>query len=486
MRPLEHDDPRWVGTGDRRYRVLARIGSGGMGTVYLGRSAGGRAVAIKMVRPELAEDREFRRRFRREVMVARAVGGAYAVAVLDADPAAEVPWLASEFLPSVSLDEAVRDAGALPAGTVWALAAGMAEALRSIHGAGIVHRDLKPANVLLTADGPRLIDFGIARAVDAATITRPGTRTGSPGFMSPEQIAGDTTGPAADVFSFGATLVFARTGAEPFGEGPWHVRVSRVRTESPRLDEIAEDDLRALIASCMDLEPGRRPTADGLIDRIAALRHDGPGRAYALPAPVAAAIGRRAGEAENPPLPRDGGTGTGTGGTARGHRRSVWAGAGALLTVLVAVIVVLGGAGRPPVAGPGVRDDAAPAVPTGVLPGTGTGATPGVPALTVTPAAPAPSAARGRQLEFHLTGDVRLISVTYTVDGRSKTLKDVKLPWRKTIEIPKSPDINQWRIRFRFPAGAVRWRVLVDGFEAGAGNSSSTLVPSRGGGDGAV
>jgi serine/threonine protein kinase len=245
-----------------------------MGVVYLARARSGRTVAVKVVRAAFAGAPHHRARFRREVDAARRVTGTFTAPVLDADPDAAVPWLVTAYLPGLSLRETVATFGAMPPHTVRALAAGLAEALAAVHRAGIVHRDLKPANVLLTADGPRVIDFGIARALDATTATHAGTRAGSPGFMSPEQVAGDPVGPAGDVFSFGATLAYAVTGAEPFGDGPWHAKMYRIQWEPPRLDGIADDDLRAMIASCLDRDPLRRPTAVWLAETLAPAAED--------------------------------------------------------------------------------------------------------------------------------------------------------------------------------------------------------------------
>lgn len=198
MRPLDTDEPTVVGP----YRLLGRLGSGGMGRVYLGRSAGGRTVAVKIVHPHFALDEEFRARFRREVDAARRVGGAWTAPVLDADPDARVPWVATAYAAGPSLTAAVTELGPLPEHTVRTLGAGLAEALAAVHGLGLVHRDVKPSNVLLTLDGPLLIDFGIARATDGtASLTSTGVSIGSPGYMSPEQILGKGVTGAADVFS---------------------------------------------------------------------------------------------------------------------------------------------------------------------------------------------------------------------------------------------------------------------------------------------
>ncbi|MFC1441725.1 protein kinase [Streptacidiphilus sp. N1-10] len=265
MQALESDDPPQLGG----YRLLARLGAGGMGRVYLARSRGGRRVALKVIRPELADDPDFRARFAREVASARAVGGAFTVAVLDADPQAATPWLATEYVPGPSLSTAVREHGPLPLESVRALAAGLAEALAAIHAAGVVHRDLKPSNVLLAADGPRVIDFGISRAAEATELTRTGMVVGSPGFMSPEQIEGSAVTPATDVFSLGAVLAFAATGAGPFGEGATPALLYRVVHSEPRLEGVPEE-VRGLIGACLAKEAAARPSPDGLLDRLEA------------------------------------------------------------------------------------------------------------------------------------------------------------------------------------------------------------------------
>src|SRR5438034_576062 len=218
MRELQPGDPQLIGP----YRLRGRLGAGGMGRVYLGLSPGGRAVAVKVIRADLAQDSEFRARFRREVAVARTVSGLFTAPVIDADVEAPVPWLATAYVPGPSLADAVSQHGPLPAASVLALARGLAEALSAIHAAGVVHRDLKPANVLLAEDGPRLIDFGISRAIEASVLTHTGLVVGSPGFMSPEQAEGREVGPPSDVFSLGAVLAFAATG-----QGTVRFRVGR-------------------------------------------------------------------------------------------------------------------------------------------------------------------------------------------------------------------------------------------------------------------
>ncbi|MFJ7076259.1 serine/threonine-protein kinase [Streptomyces sp. NPDC098781] len=265
MQPLGVDEPTVVGP----YRLLGRLGSGGMGRVYLGRSAGGRTVAVKIVHPHFALDEEFRARFRREVAAARRVGGAWTAPVLDADPEAAVPWVATAYAAGPSLASAVADAGALPAHSVRALGAGLAEALAAVHELGLVHRDVKPSNVLLTLDGPLLIDFGIARAMDGtASLTSTGVSIGSPGYMSPEQIIGKGATGAADVFSLGAVLAYAATGEPPFSGDSSAALLYKVVHEEPELDAL-DDELRDLVAACLAKDPGVRPTPGEVARRLA-------------------------------------------------------------------------------------------------------------------------------------------------------------------------------------------------------------------------
>ncbi|MEU9386080.1 serine/threonine-protein kinase, partial [Streptomyces sp. NPDC048279] len=247
MQPLAGDEPTVVGP----YRLLGRLGSGGMGRVYLGRSAGGRSVAVKIVHPHFALDEEFRARFRREVAAARRVGGAWTAPVLDADPDAPVPWVATAYAAGPSLTAAVTDGGPLPAHTVRALGAGLAEALAAVHELGLVHRDVKPSNVLLTLDGPLLIDFGIARATDGtASLTSSGVSIGSPGYMSPEQILGKGVTGAADVFSFGAVLAYAANGAPPFPGDSSAALLYKVVHEEPELGSLS-GELREVAEACL-------------------------------------------------------------------------------------------------------------------------------------------------------------------------------------------------------------------------------------------
>ncbi|MBA0052580.1 serine/threonine protein kinase [Streptomyces sp. AJS327] len=254
MNPLEAEDPAWIGS----YRLLGRLGSGGMGEVFLGRSGDGRFAAIKAAHAQLAHDADFRRRFTREVDAARKVGARFTAAVIDADPGARRPWLATEYIPGVSVTDAVAADGPLPEAALRGLLAGVAEALDAIHGAGLVHRDLKPSNVLLADDGPRVIDFGIARSVEHSQITRTGQAPGTPGYMAPEQLRGGTVGPPTDVYALGATLVFAATGDGPFGHGDPLAMIYRTMEDEPQLDGLPES-LRETVNRCLAKDPALRP-----------------------------------------------------------------------------------------------------------------------------------------------------------------------------------------------------------------------------------
>ncbi|MFF0727562.1 Hsp70 family protein [Streptomyces sp. NPDC004134] len=265
MEPLRAGDPEKVGG----FGLRGRLGAGGMGEVFLGRSPGGRAAAVKVVHPHLARQGEFRRRFAREVAAARAVGGAFTAPVLAAGPEDDLPWIATVYVPGPDLAEAVGVAGPLPEGAVWRLAAGLVEALQAVHAAGVVHRDLKPSNVLVAADGPRVIDFGIARTLEDTALTATGLVAGTVGFMAPEQAEGGEVGPAGDVFALGAVIAFAATGAGPFGEGPPLAVLNRVVSGRPRLDGLT-GPLRELVDACLAKNPRERPTLTGLLERIGA------------------------------------------------------------------------------------------------------------------------------------------------------------------------------------------------------------------------
>ncbi|MGW7463028.1 serine/threonine-protein kinase [Streptomyces sp. NPDC054797] len=287
MQPLESGEPRTIGA----YRLLGRLGAGGMGRVYLGRSAGGRTVAVKIVHPHFATDEEFRARFRREVEAARRVGGEWTAPVLDADPEAPVPWVATGYVAGPSLDRALAAHGPLPETSVRAVGAGLARALVAVHGLGLVHRDVKPSNVMLTLDGPRLIDFGIARATDGtASLTSTGVSVGSPGYMSPEQILGKGVTGAADVFSLGAVLAFAATGRPPFTGDNSATLLYKVVHEPPELAALPAGELRELIAACLAKAAADRPAPQAVAAALGAAL-GAPGW---LPAPLVEEASRAA------------------------------------------------------------------------------------------------------------------------------------------------------------------------------------------------
>ncbi|MFF9624780.1 serine/threonine-protein kinase [Streptomyces griseosporeus] len=251
MRELAPEDPQRLGP----IELTARLGEGGMGQVYLGLSPGGRRVAVKTVRAEIAADPRFRERFRREVEAAQRVGGFWTATVVEADPDADVPWVASDYIDAPDMAQRVSREGPLTERDARRLAIGLAEALWSIHRAGLVHRDLKPSNVLVTHDGPRLIDFGIAKAVEGApALTSTGHVIGTPGFMSPEQAGGERVGELSDIFPFGSNFVYATTGVGPFGEGSAPALLYRVVHDEPRLDAMPTGLL--LEARARRLTPG--------------------------------------------------------------------------------------------------------------------------------------------------------------------------------------------------------------------------------------
>ncbi|MGW7038192.1 serine/threonine-protein kinase [Streptomyces zaomyceticus] len=308
MEPLNAEDPVSIGP----FRLFGRLGVGGMGRVFLARSAGGRTVAVKVVHAELAAQDEFRRRFAREVASLERVGGTGTAPVLGSDTEAESPWVAIGYVPGPSLRTVVGDEfGPLPPATVKALASGLARALVHIHAAGLVHRDLKPSNVLLTVDGPRIIDFGIARAVDTIAdgggLTTTGAVVGSPGFMSPEQVRGDRLTPASDIFCLGSVLAYAATGRSPFGtaDSGVHATMFRIAHDEPDLTDLAPE-LAGLIRACLAKDAAGRPSAEEIAETL-------PVPDPWLPADVLARLGRHAArllEAETESV-------TGTGSTAR-------------------------------------------------------------------------------------------------------------------------------------------------------------------------
>ncbi|GGY35175.1 serine/threonine-protein kinase [Streptomyces djakartensis] len=311
MQALTDDDPRQVG----EYQLLRRLGAGGMGRVYLGRSPTGKWIAVKMVKEEWVSSPGFRERFKREVRASRVVSGPGTVQVLTSDPDAPVPWLASDYVPGPSLDEAVRGHGPLPVPALWRLLSGLAEALGTVHACGLVHRDLKPANVLLSADGPLLIDFGIARAAEDVALTRTGVPVGTSGYMSPEQWQGrgrEIRG-ASDVFSLGVVLAFAATGFNPFGSGAGVDY--RIVHEEPDLSGVP-DDLAAVVRKCLAKQPGRRPSPEEL---CAWTEEHGAGPAHWPPASIASEIARRSEQLLSlEAADRDAGTGHDRGGVPPG------------------------------------------------------------------------------------------------------------------------------------------------------------------------
>nr|WP_246108682.1 serine/threonine-protein kinase [Streptomyces sedi] len=364
--PLGAEDPTSVGP----YRLLGRLGAGGMGRVYLGRSAGGRMAAVKVVRGDLASEPEFRRRFRAEVEASRRVGGLWTAPVLDCDTESAVPWVATGYVAGPPLGNVVeRLHGPLPETSVWALAFGLALALRDIHGHGLVHRDLKPSNVMVTLEGPKVIDFGIARAVDAglggsSVVTRTGAMVGSPGYMPPEQIRSERLTGAADVFALGAVLAYAATGRHAFGwdGAPTHTVLYRVMHEEPHLgpeDGPLRGELRALVERCLRRDAAERPS----LDEIEAVGSARSGEGFWLPASLTARLGQDAAallEIETPvaaagatppppahpptptPLPPGGAAPDAPTALPRGRRRgAVLAGVAAAVVLAVAVPVTL-------------------------------------------------------------------------------------------------------------------------------------------------
>ena len=289
---LQPEDPREIGP----YRLLGQLGSGGMGQVFLGMSAGGRPIAVKIIRTELANDPDFRARFRSEVSAAQKVSGLFTALVVDADLDGPMPWLATAYVAGPSLTEAVRGHGPLPSRSLMALAAGLAEGLGAIHAAGVVHRDLKPSNVLLAEDGPRVIDFGISEAAEASAAAGANVMIGSPGYMSPEQVLGAEIGPASDMFSLGAVLTFAATGQGPFGAGSNAALMYRLVNSPAKLGDVP-GELRPLVGRCLAKHPGDRPTAREMLAEVGALQ-PAPGwlaesimSSFVLDRPAAAALG---------------------------------------------------------------------------------------------------------------------------------------------------------------------------------------------------
>ncbi|MEV7728742.1 serine/threonine-protein kinase [Streptomyces sp. NPDC087917] len=289
VEPLRPGDPRTVGP----YRLEGRLGAGGMGQVFLGASTSGRRVAVKLIRPELAGTARFRERFAREAAAARQVGGFHTAQVVDADPAAEPPWLATAFVPGPTLQQLVDADGPRGPAAVLRLGAGIAEGLAAIHRCGLVHRDLKPGNVIVAEDGPRIIDFGIAHESGAEAMTRTGSVIGTYAYMSPEQVRGEALSPAGDVFAFGSVLAFAATGRSPFDATNVPAIVHRVVTAPPQLDGLTAP-LRELVEACLAKDPARRPGMDEVLARLSVT---GPGVATGPPRSPGGALGAAPGVA---------------------------------------------------------------------------------------------------------------------------------------------------------------------------------------------
>lgn len=263
MMRLRREDPRVVGS----FRLHRRLGAGGMGVVYLGSDRRGQRVALKVIRPDLAEDQEFRSRFAREVSAARRIRGGCTARLVAADLEADRPWFATQYVPGPSLHDKVAEEGPLSAAEVASIGAALSEGLVAVHEAGVVHRDLKPSNILLSPKGPRIIDFGIAWATGASTLTHVGTAVGSPGFLAPEQVRGAAVTPATDVFSLGATLAYAAMADSPFGHGSSEVMLYRVVHEEPQLYDV-HDALAPLVSACLAKDPEQRPSTLQLSMRL--------------------------------------------------------------------------------------------------------------------------------------------------------------------------------------------------------------------------
>ncbi|WUS96045.1 protein kinase [Streptomyces sp. NBC_00708] len=263
MMRLRREDPRVVGS----FRLHRRLGAGGMGVVYLGSDRRGQRVALKVIRPDLAEDQEFRSRFAREVSAARRIRGGCTARLVAADLEADRPWFATQYVPGPSLHDKVAEEGPLSAAEVASIGAALSEGLVAVHEAGVVHRDLKPSNILLSPKGPRIIDFGIAWSTGASTLTHVGTAVGSPGFLAPEQVRGAAVTPATDVFSLGATLAYAAMADSPFGHGSSEVMLYRVVHEEPQLFDV-HDALAPLVSACLAKDPEERPSTLQLSMRL--------------------------------------------------------------------------------------------------------------------------------------------------------------------------------------------------------------------------
>ncbi|MEU6089554.1 serine/threonine-protein kinase [Streptomyces sp. NPDC047085] len=266
VQPAHLGDPSWIGP----YRIVGRLGAGGMGTVHAGLTAEGLRVAVKVIHPAQAQDPEFRARFRREVQLSARVHGPCLVPLLAADPEAAAPWLATAYAPGPTLSQHLAQYGPLTGGTLYAFATGTAQALAAIHAAGVVHRDVKPQNVILTPAGPRVLDFGIAHAADGTSVTRTGVVTGTPGWISPEYYRDGTAGPEGDMFAWGALVAHAATGRLPFGAGAPDAVAFRVLSGEPDLDGVPRE-LREIVATALAKHPGDRTRAAAAAEECARL-----------------------------------------------------------------------------------------------------------------------------------------------------------------------------------------------------------------------
>lgn len=465
------------------YRLEGRLAAGGMGQVYVGRSRGGRVVAIKVIHPGLAEGDEFQVRFAREVAAARSVGGYHTAEVVDADAYADRPWMATAYVAGPSLHEAVARSGPIDADAVRALGAGLAGGLAAIHAAGLVHRDLKPANVLLTADGPRVIDFGIARAMDATSLTTAGDVLGTAAYMSPEQVRGQEAAPPSDVFALGCVLYFAATGRSPFGGGPTEAVVYRVVHEDPDLADLP-DDLRALVGDCLAKDAPARPTVTRVLDRL----RPEPGDVvpWRLPDGVGRMVAERARElrdlqAREAPgvtevvrVPLEGqeehdtgdAGGTGSGGRRRRPRRAWWVAATAVVVVAAATVWLIRGLG----------DDEPPADTTAS----------GTYSLSGAALGPGPVDAPHRvELEIVTPEEGEVLTVTYrglvnaAQDGGTQQRQvgngdgfTVRTPWKGTI--PVESQMYSLTVTAQGGVEDITCRIALDGEPAAEGTESFT------------
>jgi eukaryotic-like serine/threonine-protein kinase len=340
MQPLTSDDPAAIGG----YRLEARLGSGGMGRVYLAFTPAGRPVALKVVRPDLGDDQDFRNRFEQEIQAARRVRGLYTAELIDADPAATPPWLVTAYVPGPSVEEVIERDGPMPEAMVFRLIAGVAEALQAIHAAGVIHRDLKPSNVLLAQDGPRVIDFGIARALAATPMTRTGATMGSPDYLSPEQILNRPVTPAIDVFALGSLAAFAAVGRLPFGRGHITEVAHRVVQEPPDLAGCPAG-LVTLIEACLQKEPQARPAPGQIIEfcvaRAGLLGDPGSPRPVTVPAAGGGAHAPGGWSARSATVALDQAQLAGPGGPRRRRLSLVTALAIVAATSIVAAVVVV-------------------------------------------------------------------------------------------------------------------------------------------------